>query len=418
VLIRDYREFSKHPAIDWRWNARVKRTIKKTDSGNKKGSDEDDVIFGSQTSASGGMGSGMGGMGMGGMGMGGFGGEDGGMGMGMGGYGGEDGGMGMGGMGMGMGGEEGYGGEGGGMGSMGMGGMGMGGMGGGMGMGSMLPENQPEFKMIRTYDFLTPRDVGKSYRYRMRVTMRDPNYPENQDYSPAVFKRAHVQLPSPQNRELHHEVYDRITKLRATDDKLIEDNKAKNVYKARTMRYTDWSQPSPPARYTRPSEAFLGEVLVAGDRIGAKLVVTQLLSNSKYPGAVVATEVAAAERGHVLGIEAGKNPVEFIAPTNKVVKKLDNQSVLPGQVVVDIRGGTKLAGDGKDDPLLSTGEVMLIRPDYSIIISNTFDDQFLYRMYSFQDDHDAAKKNTNQGGMGGMGGMGSGGMGPGGAGGY
>ena len=182
VLIKDYRDFCKHPAIDWVWDS--KRLIAPPKRNDQKKDDEgDEDILPGQTAGGGAAGGGMGMGGMGGRGMGGMGmGMEGGMGgmEGMeGGYGGMEGGYGgmeggYGGMEGGYGGMEGgYGGMEGGMG--GMGGMGMGGMGG----ATMSAGPQPEFKMLRFYDMLTPQDVGKTYRYRVRLIMRDPNYPKN-----------------------------------------------------------------------------------------------------------------------------------------------------------------------------------------------------------------------------------------------
>ena len=426
VLISDYREFSKHPAIAWRWNAKTIKAKPKKDDGANKGSGDDDVIFGGTAGAGAGPG-GEGGMLGGGRGGGGgsggmMGGDEGsGEDYGSGSFGGEDygsdGGYGEGGMGGGsMGGS-----MGGGRGGGGMGGGSLGGMGGESGYGggtSMLanlnPETQPEFKMVRMYDFFNSKDapVGKTYRYRMRIIMRDPNYPENQDYNKAVYKTAPIPLPPPDNRELDHDVYIRVSKLKDVDDKAIEDSKKKNAYKARTMRFTDWSEPSAPVTVTPPNSAFIGDIAPnSGDRPPvAKVAVTQMSGNPKFPGAVLSAEVNA-ERGSVLGVEPNnKTPLEIIAPTNKIVKKVEGQSVMPRQVVIDIRGGALLQGNSKDDPLMTNGEIMIMRADGSLIISNKQDDEFLYRMYTFQDDKEKKAEPQGSGGM--MGGEG-GGMGSG-----
>ncbi len=432
MLIRDYREFSKHPAIAWRWNTKAIRVKRKSDDGGNKGSEDDEVVFdGSSGSGVGPGGEGMsgglgGGRGGGGFGSGGgIGGDEGSgddSGMGDPGFGGEDYGSdsgygegsmgGMGGMGGGRGG-----------GSMG-GGMGGGMLGGGSGMGgtsmlaSLSPETQPEFKMVRMYDFFNPKEtpVGRTFRYRMRIIMRDPNYPENQDYNKAVYKAAPMPLPAPDNRELDHDVYIRVSKLREADNKAIEEFKKKNAYKARTMRFTDWSEPSPPVTVTPPNSAFIGDVAANnGDRapVATKVAITQISGNPKFPGAVLAAELTNVERGSVLGLEPNnKVPLEIIAPTNKIVKKVDGQAVLPRQVVVDIRGGVPLQvqGNFKDDPLMTNGEIMIMRADESIIISNKQDDEFLYRMYTYQDDKESKTEPQGMGGgmMGGEGGSGSG----------
>jgi hypothetical protein len=419
TLVRDYREFSKHPNLEWRWNTRMPRRTQRpgNDPPNSDDDDGSDIIFGQGGSGpggfrgggmgGGGMGMGGGGMGMGGgyddegmggMGMGGGfrGGGMGGGGMGMGGgyddegMGGGFGGMGMGGGGMGMGG--GYDDEG--MGGMGMGGMGMGGMGMGGGMGGMTggsPENQPEFKMVRVYDFLKFDDIGRIFRYRMRIAMRDPNYPENQDY----VDRASY-LTAPGNDELKHEVYERVSSLRRAEDKEITDALEKKIYRARTLRYTQWSEPSGPVAVVRPVELFAGEVEPRGGGT-ATVVVAQLSTSSALPGAFIASELTV-QKGNLLGNPATNQ--DIIAPTTKKIKRVEKVPLVTGAVVVDIRGGNPLAGhNNRDDPMLAEGEVMVLRPDGSVFISSDLDDQFLYRMYSFQDEKEDAKS-TSAGGRG------------------
>lgn len=401
LLVRDYREFSKHPKIEWRWNTRLPRPPQRPGSDNTSGSDDDDVVFGQGGSSQGGMGTG--GLGPDGPGGRGDDGAEGGFGGGLGGFGGmgdEGGEDGRGGMGGGF--EEGGGfDEGGGDRDGGMGGMGgpggLGGMGGGGGFGGGRTEASialmPEYKMVRVYDFLDFKDVGKIFKYRMRVAMRDPNYPENQDYYGNQFARfASSYLPPPSSEELAHEVYERVTELKRQEDKQITEALEKKVYKARAMRFTAWSEPSQPVAVASPVEAFAGLVDPKGV---AKLAVAQLSRRNELPGAVMATELEV-KRGSLLGIPQSK--IDFIAPTTKVIKRMDKFSTLTGAVVVDMRGGQPLAGhSAKDDPQTAEGEIMIVRPDGSLLFSSDWDDQFLYRMYTFQDDIEASKTRQNTG---------------------
>ena len=426
VLIKDYRDFCKHPAIDWVWD--TKRLIAPPRRTDKKKEDEgdEDILPGQAAGggAAGGGGMGMGGMGGRGMGMGGMeggmGGMDGGMdGMGMegmggmeGGYGGMEGGYGgMGGMG-GM--EGGYGGMEGGMGGMdgGYGGMGGMGMGGGM---TMSAGPQPEFKMLRFYDMLTPQDVGKTYRYRVRLIMRDPNYPER-------IKRRVGQdvvdfdIPAPQPNTLQKEVFDRVAEQRRIDDAAYKaDPKAR-----RKMLETAWSEPSQPVRITGRSDAFAGlgfdpasnprPSAVSGDT-EANLVATSM---DFATGATFAKAFGDVKRGSVLNSNlAGKKDVlEFVVPASRVIKRREWQ-FKSNSVVVDMRGGEELAASSKrdGDPLAASGEVLLMLDDGSMQITNDIDDTFEYRMLTFADEHENAKRMGANGGMGGMGEGGMGGMG-------
>jgi len=405
LLVRDYREFSKHPKIEWRWNTRLPRPPRRAGNDGSNADDESDVVFGQGGSV------GMGGGGPGGMGPGGLGGGYGDEGRGDSGFGGP-GGMGMGGGGSGeMGGD--YGDDGGmsgdfgfGGGDMGMG-MGMGGPGGGgnFGTGGRTEASialLPEYKMVRVYDFLKFEDVGRTFRYRMRIAMRDPNYPENQDYYGSKY--AATVLPPPSNDELSHEVYERVSALKRQENKMIEEAVDKKVYKARSMRYTPWSEPSPPVLVATPVEAFAGDIDPKGV---ATLAIAHLYRGQNMPGAIIAREVTA-QRGSLLG--ATQTNMDFISPTVKVVKQAEKYSLLTGAVVVDMRGGQPLSGHSeKDDPQTAEGEAMILRSDGSLLFTSDLDDQFLYRMYTFQDDKEAAKTRQTAGGRGG-GGFGEGGM--------
>ncbi len=412
MLLRDYREFSKHPQIAWAWDT---KSLMPPPTTNQRRTDDTqtDLLPGERSQGTGmGMGMGMGGMGggrgmMGGM-MGEGGGMEGGYGGGMGGYGGESGyGGGMGGEGgygdM-MGGEEGRGGMMGGMGGM-MGGMG--GYGGGYGS-TTVKMPQPEFKMVRCFDMLPMNDsiIGKIFRYRIRLVMRDPNYPED------------PMIPQPAPSELKDEVWTRIGPIQRADEAAIKANPKTK----RTMRYTDWSEPSPPVLVRAPYEVFAGEVEFDGPRtfpVGTKTVsVTTTEPQGKVivsgfdppTGAIYAFEEEV-RRGSVL---SKKFDAEFISPTSRVIKVNKDYVLDSRSTVADIRGGRTLAGSSRDDPLVVPGEFMILHRDNRVQVTNELDDMFLYRMYSFADEKEASEKNPQGGmGMGGMGGMmeGEGGMG-------
>ncbi len=416
MLIKDYRDFAKHPAIDWVWDTKRLMAPPKRKENKKEDEGEEDVLpgqgsGGAATGGMGGMGSGM----MGGMGMGGMGGMDGGMEGGFGMGDGMEGGMGMegeyggsyGGM---EGGMEGYGGMGMGMGGSGMGGSGMGGS--GMGGMTMSAGPQPEYKMLRFYDMLTPQDVGKSFRYRVRLIMRDPNYPERIKRRIKPGEYVDFEIPPPQPNTLQKEVFDRIADQRRVDDAAHKaDPKTR-----RKMLETEWSEPSQPVRIAARVDAFAGlgydpasnprPSAVSGET-EANLVATWMDATT----GVTYAKAFDARRGSVLNsnLASKKEIIEFVVPATRVVKQRE-WPFASNSVVVDIRGGEELAASSKrdGDPLAASGEVMLILGDGSMQITNDIDDTFEYRMYTFADEHEMAKKAGANGGM--MGGMGEGGM--------
>lgn len=383
LLVRDYRMFSKHPAVNWIWDARSSMAPRprRMDMQPK----ESTVLPGARAA-----GPGSGAMGAGGA-MGGYGGDmaggayggdmaGGGYGGAMGGYGGD---MAAGGYGsMDAGGYGGGYGGGGAMDSMGaMGGM----MGGGMmGGGGISAAMQPEYKMVRCYDMLSPADFAKVFRYRIRVVMRDPNYPENR------------LLPRPAPDTLKDEVYARVAPLIVKDDAAVK----RDPTAMRSLRYTDWSQPSPPARVDRPVEVLVGEVNFDGPRSFELEGKVYTLTLNEPTGSVVATTMDGktgarfavreeVRRGSML---ADKADVELIVPSTRIVKVMKDQAIDARSTVVDIRGGKPLAGDTRDDPLKDIGEMLILSRDGSISVTNEFDDTFLYRMYTFADEHEAAEK--------------------------
>ncbi len=396
LLVRDYRQFSKNPAVHWAWDARnsMLRRTRRTIQPPKESTVLPGVRGGSTAGGmgAGGMGGGM--MMGGGMVGGGYGGAMGGYGgggsrgddMAGGGYGGGGYGGGMGGYGDMMGGGMmdgmmggGYGDEGGMMDGM------RGGMRGGMGGMGMSAATQPEFKMIRCYDMLNPgKDYAKVFRYRIRVVMRDPNYPEDRF------------LPRPPNNTLKDEVWARVAPLIAKDDAEIK----KNPKAMRSLLKTEWSQPSPPARVEIPIEVLAGDVVFDGARSFEDQGKFYSLTVSEPTGRVVATTMDGAtgarfafedevRRGSVLNEKAD---VDLIDPTTRIIKVKKDQQIDSRATVVDIRGGKPLAGDSRDDPLKDVGEMLILNRDGSVTVTSEFDDTFLYRMYTFADEHEAAER--------------------------
>lgn len=258
----------------------------------------------------------------------------------------------------------------------------MSGMGGGVGMSAAA---QPEYKMVRCYDMLNPHeDYTKVFRYRIRVIMRDPNYPEDRF------------LPRPPANTLKDDVWARVGPLIFKEDDEIK----KNPKAMRTLLKTDWSQPSPPARVTIPIEVFAGDVVFDGAKLFESENKIYSITVSEPSGKVVATTMDSVtgarfafedevHRGSVLNEKADVN---LIDPTTRVIKIKKEQAIDSRATVVDIRGGKPLAGDTRDDPLKDIGEMLILNRDGSVTVTSEFDDTFLYRMYTFADEHEAAEK--------------------------
>ena len=286
-------------------------------------SEDESNLAGSGGSSSGMMGNGGPGMGMGmGMGMGGMGMKSGPPGMG-------SGGMGSGGAGMDGGGDEDSGGSA--MGSAGMGmGMGMmgpggrgkgsGGMGMGMGMGmpgmsgqvsAELPKKLPstKYKLVRFFDF--DALPGKTYRYRVRLLMYDPNFPS-------------VKLAQPKSNTLKPATLARVQALIANEGKKPEGNgnaeaaggKATVAAGRVSKRESDWSAASEPISVVRP------ELFFASEKTDCVVGEYDPTLSVYVPHASPAER--GVERGMVFGTvrrERGKEvPFEIISPAGKSIK--------------------------------------------------------------------------------------------------
>ena len=251
--------------------------------------------------------------------------------------------------------------------------------------------NPPEYKLVRFYDFATdPRGdknapkPGRKYVYRVRVAIDDPNFPSDWKLQP------------PQ-KTLHPEAYARIKPL---------------IDKARTekvrdyMRWTDWSEPSPPASLPSPAEHFVGKINAKAARplqIGnktiefqrdaptASMVISQFSPEvqTRLPLQVDVTEgsVLAAEEDHV----------DLIDPINLDIRKLrylDEEgepikdkkvSVVSDTAVISIMGGSRLDIDTSDG-MTEPGYMLLFDPAGGLRVQGELEDLEDYRLYTFADE--------------------------------
>lgn len=377
----------------------------------------------------GGMG-GMGGDGYGGSGMGGDG--YGGMAMGGDGYGGMgtggEGGMGVGG----MGGEGSYGagGEGGmvggsGMGGDGYGGMGMGGMGGmGGAAGIAAPARLPstKYKLVRFFD--TKVEKEKSYRYRVRLVMYDPNFPE-------------YEMIAPKTINLNKEAVDRVQDL-----KLAVKPDSDNFNKRKSERFTAWSEPSDVVTTVMPAAVYagtLGKPALAlfgdGELFETLPTKTELVLNDRlksYFPSFALKEKDPVSRGYVFtaGHKANRDGHEFVHPVLSVLKVLKRVNPRDPEVkidfpitqvaVLDVGGGYPLKMLTNKDGGTGGEVVSFDATTGQLVVSREFEDFTDYNMAAKPDLPAVGPLGGGMGSMAGagsMGGDGYGGMGSGGEGG-
>lgn len=252
-------------------------------------------------------------------------------------------------------------------------GMGMPGMGA---YGTMSVADQPEFKLIRFYDFYNPGSrtspqPGRKYVYRIRTAIEDPNFPED----PAA---------QPRNSTLSAEVYRRVAQAtaRATETKRRE-----------SRRWSEFSEPSPIVSLPSTTSVYAGPVSPASTRkmqiegreieyvqkpATAKVVATQWDRTYQVPVPIF-TDVL---RGSVI---AKQGDFEVPDPLTFVVKKVPEASYNTQTVVVDISGGNPLEISPAENQT-APGVMLLFDPNGGLRVSDEIETQRDYRLYSFADD--------------------------------
>ncbi|AMV35525.1 hypothetical protein VN12_25765 [Pirellula sp. SH-Sr6A] len=430
VLLMDYRPMCSHPDIP----SDIPELIRddegapgQTGSFGMGGYGSGGYGAGGYGSEMGGYGSGSGyggemaggsGYGMGGSEMGsgsGYGSEMAGSGYGSGGYGAEGSGSGYG--------SGGYGAEGSGSGYGGEGGLGgsYGGMGGTAGLGMQLPTKLPstKYKLVRFFD--PTAEAGKSYRYRVRLMMYDPNFPE-------------FEIHAPKTMNLKPDAMSRVQDLKM---KVVPDKTKGN--KRKSERLSPWSAPSDPILAAAPTPVFAGEVekpslirLESGEQVESRPTKTELVTlNNVGTINFAIKDSQPVTRGHIIAgtHKPNKEGYEFVHPTLKVLKipkKIREEVgpkvniVLPNVLVtvLDVGGGTPLRASTSKDELLAGGEVVCFDAKTGqIVVGREFED---YTDYNGAVKPDEPAIGPLGAGMGGAAGTGSGygaeGSGPGGSG--
>ncbi len=255
----------------------------------------------------------------------------------------------------------------------------MGGMSGYGGMGMMLRvEDQPDYKLIRFYDF---RDFsgadpaapvpGRQYVYRLRIAVEDPNFPAN----PGL---------QPRSGSLSSEVFRRVE---------AETAKATETKRRNSVRWSEFSEPSGIVSLPPTSAVFAGQVTPAQTRkmqLGGKeidvqmrpptgkLVVSQWSPEYQVP---IPAELEVT-RGSVL---AKRGDVNVPDPLALIVKKLPDADVNTQGVVVDLAGGEKLA-ISTDETQLAPSVMLWFTPDGGLKVSDEITANRDYRLYTTPDE--------------------------------
>lgn len=264
-----------------------------------------------------------------------------------------------------------------------MGGYGMGS--GGYGMPGMPGIKQPivKYKMIRFFDFTA--EPGKSYQYRVRVMIEDPNRPLDKSAEPNA-------------RILDQVVADRLAKLTAADEEYQKTSgKPRRTY----WLQTEWSEPSNVVTVVSP-ENFVGGGATGGRSI--KLAAVGPSVEIEEPkGKVVtvvwdrrrATEVPAERevlRGAFLDFT---DKADVLQPLTLQIKRIEEFNFDTEAFLADLRGGESLLLDvdkttKEEKPLSVPAEYLVIDGDGRLMVRSEVDDAEEYRRLLFIEDTPAS----------------------------
>ncbi|MEL6106104.1 MAG: hypothetical protein AAFU85_08710 [Planctomycetota bacterium] len=274
----------------------------------------------------------------------------------------------------------------------GMGGMDMGMdmMGGGMGggvtnayAGKPAEEDPVDYKLLRFYDFWyikgrkadpnAPK-AGRTYVYRIRYGVNDPNFPEDEKLQP---------LSKLLDKEAH-------TRFRALAAKAKEDQARDYI------RWSEWSEPSAPTRLKALDRSSFGSVKaekskriefdgrsVVLESSSPKAEVVASSFNLKY-GVFVPTLIEAQE-GTVLSKKV--ETADVVDPINFEIRKLEDTDTEPliirsTATIIDIEGGVPLEFV-EDDEMVEPGLFLMMDASGKLKVRDSIEEQRVYRIQSF-----------------------------------
>jgi hypothetical protein len=284
------------------------------------------------------------------------------------------------------------------------GGLGLGGAPGGLGgapggaaggaMREEIPRELPstKYKLVRFYDF--EAKANRIYRYRVRLLMYDPNFPEAASIQPrsAVLDSASGTLKR---------VQDLLVKERQDREafKPEKDKDGKETYfKRNSSRKTAWSEPSELVSTKRIAEAYMGDLSIAYAPDSQRRLFEASAPKSEVVFAEYDPKLASyiprkesVNRGHVFGQpikDQGKEvPLELIHPVSKLIKAVEKQGGKVLLTMIDMHGMQPLEMKvPKDSGLRSGADSVAFDPESGrIVVLREFDDFTGYGMFTQPD---------------------------------
>ncbi len=247
-----------------------------------------------------------------------------------------------------------------------------------------------DYKLIRTFDMTAER--GKSYRYRVRVYLSDPNHPPSSTGSAGRKPRGQKQDTKLQDEMLVDTVVERLKAVREAERRSKRDI---------NWRMTEWSEPS--AAVTIPRH--FREVYAGGTgapnyvRINSKVgfersepygeVVTTVWDETFAVRVPVKKQVFL---GSVLNFTAD---ADVLHPLTWQIHRLSSYPMRSDTMVLDIRGGEHMTTSDRETISLP-GEVLLFDSDGKLAVQSEIEDLDNYRRYMLIDDGPPVKRSSSK----------------------
>jgi len=239
-----------------------------------------------------------------------------------------------------------------------------------------------EHHLFRFFDFTV--DPNKSYRYRVKLLVEDPNDPRDG--------------ARPKDRCLAEPVIQRLRERQAKD---LAERNGKHTY----WLETEWGEPSQIVSF--PSR----QTVVAGEVLGPKaypIPGTQITVQTKEASATLMALIWDPDeavwvpgvakdmyRGSVVDFQG--NPW-VLDPVSLGFRQLPDYDLHTGAAVIDLFGGDQLPTKNRKSKLRRPGEVLLIDGDGNLVVRSECDDADEYWKYYYGplDEEDAAGKTPEE----------------------
>jgi len=242
---------------------------------------------------------------------------------------------------------------------------------GGMTQQMSLPIKIPstKYKLVRFFDFFAKPD--KIYKYRVRLLMYDPNYPEW-----SAFK--------PTSSTLKTDALRRVQGLESNEPKEPVKKSSSPIVVAPKKRVSSrpspWSVPSKAVLIKKPAMVYASE--------GKDKMEVAFVDFDRTRAIHIPTK-SPVEKGFVFGavkLAKGKDTIDIIHPVTKIIKALKDYKPTSLVTIANAKDQVPLSLANAKDPLRTGAEVISFDPlTGQISVSREFDGFVNFHMFTQPD---------------------------------